>query len=175
MGESGNLPSPCILRSRPSGKLSPVRNWVGPSIGLANRRNSLKFYSVLTMPIIRYFAFVGGALLALLFVASSYFPGPSAVKIADAAKPVVRVASDWIGPPRVDLDTATQTEIVPAPVAEVLQQEPTSVAEVQPSVPLSTPGASIKIERKKTPVSKRVDRRRMAANPQGFQPFHLTW
>jgi hypothetical protein len=110
-----------------------------------------------------------------LFLASSYFPEPGAVKITDPAKPVVRVASDWIGPPRVDLDTAKQTEIVPEPVAKVLQQEPTSVAEVQPSVPLSTPGASIKIERKKKPGLKRVDRRRMAANPQGFQPFHLTW
>jgi len=54
------------------------------------------------MPIIRYFAFVGGALLALLFVASSYFPEPGAVKIADATKPVVRVASDRMGPTRRD-------------------------------------------------------------------------
>jgi hypothetical protein len=129
----------------------------------------------LIMPITRYFAFVGGALLALLIVASSYFPDPGAVKTVDAAKPAVRVASDWIGPPRVDFDTATQTEIVLAPVAKVLQQEPTSVAEVRPSVPLSTLGASIKIERKKTQGSKRVNPRRLAANPQGFQPFHLTW
>jgi len=128
------------------------------------------------MPIIRYFAFVGGALLALLFVASSYFPEPGAVKIADATKPVVRVASDRMGPPRVDFDTALQpAEIVPVPVTKNLQQDPTSVAEAEPSVPLSTPGASIKIERKKTQGLKRVDRRRMAANPQGFQPFHLAW
>jgi hypothetical protein len=147
--------------------LSGPVNWIGKQAKLTEISFGLN------MPIIRYFSFVGGALLALLFVASSYFPEPGAVKIADAAKPVVRVASDWIGPPRVDLDTGTQTEI--APVAKILQQEPTTVAEVQPSVPLSTPGASIKIERKKTQGSKRVDRRRMAANPQGFQPFHLTW
>jgi hypothetical protein len=40
---------------------------------------------------------------------------------------------------------------------------------------LPTAAAPIKIERKKTKVAKRADRQKMAANPQGFQPFHLTW
>jgi hypothetical protein len=47
---------------------------------------------------------------------------------------------------------------------------------VQLSAPLATPAAApTKIERKKTTTAKRPDRQRMAANPQGFQPFHLTW
>jgi hypothetical protein len=127
------------------------------------------------MPIIRYFTFVGGALFALLFVGSSYFPEPIAVKYDEVAKPVVRVASNRVGPPRVDFDTRMQIESIPTSTAEVQQQEPTNFAGVQPSALLSTPGASIKIERKKIRVARRVDRRRMATNPQWFQPFHLTW
>ena len=138
-------------------------------------RTTLEIFCDLTMPIIRYFTFVGGALLALLFVGSSYFPEPNAVKYDEVAKPVVRVTSDRVGPPRVDFDTRMRLESVLTSTAEVQQQEPTDFAGVQPSALLSTPGASIKIERKKIRVAKRVDRRRMATNPLGFQPFHLTW
>jgi len=127
------------------------------------------------MPILRYFTFVGGVLLTLLFVASSYFPEASAVRFADVAKPAVRVATDRVGPPRVDFDTRMRAEIVPSSVAEYLQREQTSVAEAQPSTPPSAPGVSIKIERKKTRVAKRLDRGRMAAGSQRFQPFHFTW
>jgi hypothetical protein len=89
------------------------------------------------MPILRYFTFVGGALLTLLFVASTYFPEASAVRYADVAKPAVQVASDRVGPPRVDFDTHMRTEIAPASIAGIpLQQEPISVAEAQANRPL---------------------------------------
>lgn len=128
------------------------------------------------MLILRYFTFVGGALVALLFIGSYYFPEASVVRSADVAKPAVRVVSDRAGPPRVDFDTNMRIEIASVPVAEVLQQEPTRLVESQASTPpLFTPEVPIKVERKKTRVTKRVDRRRMAAGLQGFQPFHLTW
>ena len=128
------------------------------------------------MPLIRYFTFVGGALLALLIVVSSYLPETETITRPDAARPVIRIASDRVGPPRVDIDTRVQIAVVPASVPEILQQAPARVAEAQLSAQLPTPAAApIKIERNKTRVAKRPDRQRMAANPQGFQPFRSTW
>ena len=128
------------------------------------------------MPLLRYFIFVGGALLALLIVVSSCFPETEIITHSDVARPVIRIVSDRMGPPRVDIDTRVQTAAVPTSVPEILQQAPARVAEVQLSAPLPTPAAApIKIERKKTRIARRPDRQRMAANPQGFQPFHLTW
>ena len=60
------------------------------------------------MPLLRYFTFVGGALLALLFVVSSYFPETETINHSDVAKPVIRIVSDRVGPPRVDIDTRVQ-------------------------------------------------------------------
>jgi|SRR5450631_4465733 hypothetical protein len=128
------------------------------------------------MPLLRYFIFVGGALLALLIVVSSCFPETETITHSDVARPVIRIVSDRMGPPRVDIDTRVQTAVIPTSVPEILQQAPARVAEAQVSAPPPTPAAAaIKIERKKTMVAKRPDRQRMAANPQGFQPFHLTW
>ena len=128
------------------------------------------------MPLLRYFTFVGGALLALLIVVSSYFPETETITHRDVARPVILIASVRVGPPRVDIDTRVQPAIVPTSVPAILQQAPARVAEAQLSAPLPTPAAApIKIERKKARVAKRPDRQRMAANPQGFQPFHLTW
>src|ERR1039457_4842974 len=128
------------------------------------------------MPLLRYFTFVGGALLALLMVVSSYFPETETITHRDVARPVILIASVRVGPPRVDIDTRVQPAIVPTSVPAILQQAPARVAEAQLRAPLPTPAAAvIKIERKKTKVAKRPDRQIMAANPQGFQPFHLTW
>jgi hypothetical protein len=128
------------------------------------------------MPLLRYFTFAGGALLALLMVVSSYFPETETIIHGDVARPFVRIASDRVGPPRVEFDTRVQTPVVSASVPEAPQQAPARVVEAQLSAPLPTPAAArTKIAHKKTVVAKRPDRQRMAANPQGFQPFHLTW
>ena len=127
------------------------------------------------MPVLRYFTFVGGALLALLVVVSSFLPEPETITRPDAARPVIRIASDRVVPPRVDIDTRVQIAVVPASVPEILQQAPARVAEGQLSAPLPTPVLPARIERKKTRIAKRPDRQRMAANPQGFQAFHSTW
>jgi hypothetical protein len=123
------------------------------------------------MPVLRYFTFVGGALLALLIGVSFFIPEPETITRPDAARPVIRIASDRVGPPRVDIDTRVQIAVVPAPVPEILPQAPVRVAEVRQAVAPSKPEAPVKIERKKTRIAKRPDRQRMAANPQGFQPF----
>jgi hypothetical protein len=127
------------------------------------------------MPLLRYFTFVGGALLALLFVVSSYFPETETINHSDVAKPVIRIVSDRVGPPRVDIDTRVQAAVVPTSVPDIPQQAPAHDAEVRLSASLPIPAAPIKIERKKPRVAKRPDRQRIAANPQGFPPFRLTW
>ena len=65
------------------------------------------------MPLLRYFTVVGAALLALLFVASRCFPEMETISRSDVARPVIRTASDRVGPPRVDIDTRVQTAAVP--------------------------------------------------------------
>jgi|SRR5712672_1555611 len=127
------------------------------------------------MPLLRYFTFVGGALMALLFVVSSCFPEAEAVTHHDVIRPVIRIASDKVGPPRVDFDTRVQTAAVPALVPDLMPQAPAREADAQLASPLPTPAAPIRIERKKTRIAKRPDHQRMAANHQGLQPFHLTW
>src|ERR1700733_3694441 len=121
------------------------------------------------MPILRYFTFVGGALLVLLFVVSSCFPEPETTDHRDVARPVIRILSDRVGPPRVDIDTRVQAAVLPSSALDIEQQAPTPEV-AQPSAPRPTPAAHIKVEAKKTRVAKRPDRQRMAANPQGFQP-----
>jgi hypothetical protein len=123
------------------------------------------------MLVFRYFIFVGGALLALLIGVSSFLPEPETITRPEAARPVIRIASDSVGPPRVDIDTRVQIAVVPASVPEILPQAPARVAQSQLSAPLPTPVLPARIQRKKTRIAKRPDRQRMAANPQGFQPF----
>jgi hypothetical protein len=127
------------------------------------------------MPLLRYFVFVGGALLALLIVVSSYLPETETTTRPDVARPVIRIVSDKVGPQRVDIDTHVQIAAVPASVPEIPKQAPSRVAEGQLTAPLATPVMPARIERKKTRIAKRVERQRMAANRQGFQPYHLTW
>jgi hypothetical protein len=72
------------------------------------------------MPVARYFMFVGGALLALLFLIDAY--APSQAVVASHAAPsidrnVVRIHSDQKLPERVVYDTSLPT-IVP-PVSKV--------------------------------------------------------
>jgi hypothetical protein len=134
------------------------------------------------MPLFRYFTVAGGALLALLFVVSGFFPETETVDRSDVARPVIRIASDRVGPPRVEIDTRSPAAAIPASVPDIVQA-PAQVAEARPGSSAPTPAAAIKIERKtvaiklerKTKAAKRPDRQRMAANPQGSQPFRSAW
>ncbi|MGY0573374.1 hypothetical protein ACTGJ9_021670 [Bradyrhizobium sp. RDM12] len=86
------------------------------------------------MPILRYFMFVGGALLALLFAADFVWPtSPVAQVVAGATydQPVIRIRSDRHLPERVVLDTSQPT--IAAPVtktAAVAAPQPPAQADV---------------------------------------------
>jgi hypothetical protein len=82
------------------------------------------------MPVLRYFVFVGAALLALLFVVAEAFPVlPTAqnggvTDTAAADVPMIRIHTDRKWPERVVFDTSAPT-IVPATVAAVSVPPPT--------------------------------------------------
>lgn len=83
------------------------------------------------MPVIRYFVFVGGALLALLFAVDLFSPpqpvvaGPAAPSID---KTVVRIRSDQKLPERVVYDTNLPTIVPPVVMAAVAPPVPPAAA-----------------------------------------------
>ena len=80
------------------------------------------------MPIFRYFIFVGGALLALLFAANYVLPTSpvtEAVATASNEQPLIRIRSDRHLPERVVLDTSQPTLAARAvKVAAVVAPQP---------------------------------------------------
>jgi hypothetical protein len=78
------------------------------------------------MPLIRYFVFVGGALLALLLIANACLPAlPVAVDSSSSAgvdRSVIRIHSDRKWPERVVFDTSRPT-ITPAPASVAAMAE----------------------------------------------------
>jgi hypothetical protein len=89
------------------------------------------------MPLARYFVFVGGVLLALLFVVGAVLPQLPVADRADTGvdKSTIRIHSDRKWPERVVFDTALPT-IVPAQTlkaeATVPAPAPTIVADAPP-------------------------------------------
>jgi hypothetical protein len=77
------------------------------------------------MPLARYFLFVGGALLVLLFALDAYLPSPVVARapVESADRPVVRIHSEQKLPERIVIDTSIPT-IVPPPVMVVAAATP---------------------------------------------------
>jgi hypothetical protein len=76
------------------------------------------------MPLARYFFFVGGVLLALLFISDAYLPKFPIVDRANADRPVIRIQSNRKWPERVVYDTSLPT-IIPAGIASLETRVPT--------------------------------------------------
>ncbi len=68
------------------------------------------------MPLARYFSYVGGVLLALLFILDAYLPKIPVGERADANLPIIRIHSDQKWPARVVFDTSVPA-ITPSQVA----------------------------------------------------------
>jgi hypothetical protein len=85
------------------------------------------------MPIFRYFMFVGGALLALLFAADFVWPTSPVVQAVATAgydQPLIRIRSDRHLPDRVVLDTSEPTLAAPVTkTAAVAAPQPTAQAD----------------------------------------------
>lgn len=71
------------------------------------------------MPLLRYFLYVGGVLLALLFISDAYLPKLPVAQTASADVPIIRIhiKSERKWPERVVYDTSLPT-IIPAPTVE---------------------------------------------------------
>ena len=77
------------------------------------------------MPVVRYFLFVGGALLALLLIANAWLPAepPAVGSRAAVDRPTIRIHSDRKWPDRVVFDT-TRPTITPALAPVVVAEAP---------------------------------------------------
>ena len=133
------------------------------------------------MPLVRYFVFVGGVLLALLFVVGSVAPQPPLEVRADSDLPVIRIQSDRKWPERVVFDTndpaipeapiskmpITKTVAsvsAPATVADVPAKARVleAFAQLQPSEPKQLQPADAKKPAPKLPPKRKVAKRHAA-------------
>jgi hypothetical protein len=118
------------------------------------------------MPVARYFLFVGGVLLALLFLSNEVLPKlPVEAERAEAApdKSVIRIRSDRKWPERVVFDTNLPT-IVPPQTATIAASAPaqTTVSEVSAKSRTLQAFAELKPSEPKKLEPKPVHRRRIA-------------
>jgi hypothetical protein len=108
------------------------------------------------MPLLRYFVFVGGVLLALLFISDAVLPKqplPGFLSVASSELPLVRIHSERKWPERIVFDTSLPTvkpvvvaEAQPAPQAPAAPKARVLEAFAQFSPPVSK--GEVKIEAK---------------------------
>jgi hypothetical protein len=116
------------------------------------------------MPVLRYFAFVGAALLALLFVIGWELPSAPAEQAASSTDlSTIRIHSDRKWPERVVFDTSTPT-IVPTQTASVAPVAPASerVADASTKVTARDAFAQLTPADIKKPEAKPVQKRKVA-------------
>src|SRR6476620_12147509 len=86
-----------------------------------------------SMPVARYFLFVGGILLALLFALDAFAPQQMAVAGNTAPsinKTVVRIRSDQKLPERVVFDTSLPAIVAPAAASQITAAPAAPAADV---------------------------------------------
>jgi hypothetical protein len=129
------------------------------------------------MPVLRYFVFVGGALLALLFTVDAFSPKTADVAVAAASaipeNPTLRIRSDRKWPERIVFDTSMPAVAPPAQIAasEVSAPPPpaagefTAKARVRESFAQFRPADESKPEVKPQP-KRKIARHRAPSSPQ---------
>jgi hypothetical protein len=131
------------------------------------------------MPLLRYFLYVGAALVALLFTITWYLPPLEAEPArADADRTTIRIHSQHKWPSAVVFDTTLPTIVPPqAPVVAAEAPAPRPVREalaMLPEPPADKAAPSIKPAEAAKPAKRHVRRTRVAripASPPGFEPF----
>jgi hypothetical protein len=141
------------------------------------------------MPVLRYFLFVGGSLLVLLFAVDAYVPKEPVVTAAEAStptdNPTLRIHSDRKWPERIVFDTNVPTIVPPAQTAatevnlppQTAANEFTAKARVRESFAQFRPADESKPEAKPQPKRKIAKRRAppqvvlVAQQPQRFGFF----
>ncbi|MDE2329206.1 MAG: hypothetical protein KGK16_00250 [Bradyrhizobium sp.] len=112
------------------------------------------------MPVMRYFLFVGAALLALLFVVSAAMPSPPVVKATNTAAdlPMIRIHSERKWPERLVFDTSAKPVVV-APV------QTASIAPIPPAPALRTDASTKLTARDAFAQATPVDLQKQQAKP----------
>ena len=127
------------------------------------------------MPVARYFLFVGGVLLALLFVIDALVPADLAVASHAAPsidKSVVRIKSDRKLPERVVYDTSLPTIVPPAAKVQVAATPPAPAADATAQARVrDTVAQFVPAEAKK--VDPQVQRKRKIAKSRSAPPMRL--
>jgi hypothetical protein len=124
------------------------------------------------MPLLRYFAYVGGVLLALLFIAHWSLPPLNAeAERADADRSIIRIHSQHKWPAAVVIDTTLPTIVPPPPpvVAEAPIAKP-----VREAFALATDAPVVKPVVAAKPAKPHTRRTRVARVPSGapaYEPF----
>jgi len=116
------------------------------------------------MPIARYFLFVGGVLLALLFAVDAFVPKEPVVNSTASAAPIenptLRIRSERKWPERVVYDTSLPT-IVP-PMVEIATTAAEPVAEMSAKVRVRESFAQFRPADDPKPKAKPVPKRKVA-------------
>jgi len=88
------------------------------------------------MLVLRYFGYVGGSLLALLFVCSAVFPKQPLPDVlsSDPERPAIRIHSDQKWPERVVFDTSMAPVAGPAPATIAQAAAPATPKAEAPSI-----------------------------------------
>jgi hypothetical protein len=125
------------------------------------------------MPVLRYFLFVGGALLALLFIVDACLPKLPAAEPSTVAGDalsdlsVIRIHSNQKWPERVVFDTSHPI-IIPVPVRTAEAAVPAAVANV--AAPVPTRDAFAQLQTPKKPEPKLPPKRRTVAKSRMSPP-----
>src|SRR4029077_9481605 len=127
------------------------------------------------MPVVRYFLFVGVALLAFLFAADAYLPKMPAAESprATADLSVIRIHSVQKWPERIVLDTTLSTITPPPTAMRVGNIPPASLAEAPEKGPMREALAQVQPADPKRPEARRK-RRTIARGYFGSQPIRLS-
>ena len=131
------------------------------------------------MPVARYFLFVGGLLLALLFALDAF--APQQVAVASNAAPsidktVVRIRSDQKPPERVVYDTSLPTIVPPAAKTQIAAVPPVPVVDataqtrVRDTFAQFVPAEAKKLEKQVEP---QAPRKRKIAKSRPAQPLRF--
>ena len=129
------------------------------------------------MPLARYFLYVGGALLALLFISDPYLPKLPALDWGNSRPTIIHIHSDQKWPERIVYDTSLLTAVPPAQIANIEANvavpeivssttEREAFAQLQPSSQLTDakkiePKHHHKIAKRRTASSARLAARQM--------------
>jgi hypothetical protein len=108
------------------------------------------------MPVARYFLFVGGVLLALLFLANDFLPQLPVVQRAEAGpdRSILRIHSDRKWPERVVFDTSFQPVVAaPAAMVEASVAAPIVVADASTKIRVRDAFAQLPFNQKQAQLS----------------------